>query len=451
MDSDHEKEELQRPSGAQELDDGDKGCSGLVQSQPPQDQPHPTSDSVRLDRWFQEFVDRELRAATAEDCQDTFPLLYKELVPVAVRPGNGRVEPDGSPRSVVEPLLEKQPTGQGPEAPLSSQPEPCQASGSRAPGTTSTTSKAVATTERAPIASRSAASDTQAEAPKPAAQTNGSSSGRTSSTYVELGPEIRVLAARRRATDLWVTQQAASSAARRPNQARGAQNNPQSRMGSAYRSARLRSVRQRHSMDILRKWRHQQHRQSQSRSMGRCSPGAVDQAVSPQTAPSAGRLRSQLQRQPQSQAAVGTRDNPVVLSNSSSSSSSRGSSVFTVEAIRDIRQNPETGVTEWLIKWRNYPESANSWEPTKNLKCPGEIDKFEQERSRKWRTTTAVRRTIRMSTGAKDIPSTSGTGLTRHDKRSSSPVNHTGKLRERVKKAKEQLRLLKALVDKTFK
>jgi hypothetical protein len=41
---------------------------------------------------------------------------------------------------------------------------------------------------------------------------------------------------------------------------------------------------------------------------------------------------------------------------------------FEVEAIRDSAIDADTMEYMYLIKWKNYPESANTWEPKKNLK-----------------------------------------------------------------------------------
>lgn len=52
---------------------------------------------------------------------------------------------------------------------------------------------------------------------------------------------------------------------------------------------------------------------------------------------------------------------------------------YAVEAIRKKRTNPKTGLVEYLIKWENYPESDNTWEPQEHLKCPEIIARFNEQ------------------------------------------------------------------------
>lgn len=62
---------------------------------------------------------------------------------------------------------------------------------------------------------------------------------------------------------------------------------------------------------------------------------------------------------------------------------------YDVEAIRSRRKNPKTGLYEYLVKWENYPESQNTWEPIDNLKCPDLIARFnEQENNKRKRRST---------------------------------------------------------------
>jgi hypothetical protein len=50
---------------------------------------------------------------------------------------------------------------------------------------------------------------------------------------------------------------------------------------------------------------------------------------------------------------------------------------YEVEEILDTRKNTK-GQQEYLIKWENYDESENSWEPTKNLNCDHLVKQFHQ-------------------------------------------------------------------------
>lgn len=52
--------------------------------------------------------------------------------------------------------------------------------------------------------------------------------------------------------------------------------------------------------------------------------------------------------------------------------------VYTVEKILKKRTGV-SGVTEYFLKWKNYPESENTWEPVKNLDCPDLIEQFERK------------------------------------------------------------------------
>jgi hypothetical protein len=55
--------------------------------------------------------------------------------------------------------------------------------------------------------------------------------------------------------------------------------------------------------------------------------------------------------------------------------------VYEVEKILDTRTTPN-GQQEYLIKWKGYSDTDNSWEPTENLRCPGELARFHRRNPR---------------------------------------------------------------------
>eukprot|EP00116_Pleurobrachia_bachei_P011198 sb/3471460/ len=56
--------------------------------------------------------------------------------------------------------------------------------------------------------------------------------------------------------------------------------------------------------------------------------------------------------------------------------------IYVVEKILDKRVL-EDGTVLYYLKWRNYPESDNTWEPVSNLECDELINEFEREHSAK--------------------------------------------------------------------
>lgn len=56
---------------------------------------------------------------------------------------------------------------------------------------------------------------------------------------------------------------------------------------------------------------------------------------------------------------------------------------YSVEAIRNKRKNPKTGAIEYYIKWENYPENQNTWEPIDHLSCPEKILEYEEKEKQK--------------------------------------------------------------------
>lgn len=54
---------------------------------------------------------------------------------------------------------------------------------------------------------------------------------------------------------------------------------------------------------------------------------------------------------------------------------------YNVEAIRGWRFNKSEQCKEYYIKWENYEEDANTWEPEMHLNCPGLMGEFVKKLS----------------------------------------------------------------------
>jgi hypothetical protein len=51
--------------------------------------------------------------------------------------------------------------------------------------------------------------------------------------------------------------------------------------------------------------------------------------------------------------------------------------VYEVETILDHKQIRKK--THYLIRWKGYPDSENTWEPVTNLQCPELLDQYHQQ------------------------------------------------------------------------
>jgi hypothetical protein len=83
-------------------------------------------------------------------------------------------------------------------------------------------------------------------------------------------------------------------------------------------------------------------------------------------------------------------------SDSSSSDESQGKQTFyEVECI--VAKRVKDGRKEYLLKWKNFEESQNTWEPEQNLECPKLIKEFEAREETKRKQTPVKRNNLKRS------------------------------------------------------
>jgi len=60
---------------------------------------------------------------------------------------------------------------------------------------------------------------------------------------------------------------------------------------------------------------------------------------------------------------------------------------FIVEKILRMRTTKK-GKVQYLLKWKGFPDTENTWEPAENLECPDLIAAFMAEEKEKQQTST---------------------------------------------------------------